>query len=277
MKTDFLWSQFHLLTLLINLFAMKILLIEDEDAAIRRLEKLLNEMDPTVEIAGRLDSVEASVQWLKMNPSPDLILMDIHLADGSSFEVFEHVDIKCPVVFTTAYDEYAIKAFKVNAVDYLMKPIKQTELEHAVRKVKEMQQNTPVPDYSELAGKMNQTTTQYLRRILVKLGQSIRLVDTDDVAYFYTRDKITFLITKSTAKRYPMDYPLDRLEKMVDPSQFYRINRQFIVHIGAIKEMHPYSKSRIKVDLEPASDMEIIVSTEKASNFKQWLVGMEEE
>jgi DNA-binding LytR/AlgR family response regulator len=249
---------------------MKLLLIEDEDAAMRRLEKILTEANPAIEIVQRLDSVEASVQWLRTHPQPDLIFMDIHLADGSSFEIFEHVHVRCPVVFTTAYDEYALKAFKVNAIDYLMKPIKAAEVEAALVKYKNFHQP---PDYQGLLSKMQTPETPLLRRILVKLGQSIRLVEMDDIAYFYTRDKISFLVTKSTHKRYPIDYPLDKLEHMLDNKVFYRINRQFIIHISAIKEMHPYSKSRIKIDLEPATDAETIVSTERASDFKQWLVG----
>ena len=249
---------------------MKLLLIEDEDAAMRRLEKILMEANPAIEIVQRLDSVEASVQWLRSHPQPDLIFMDIHLADGSSFEIFEHVPVRCPVVFTTAYDEYALKAFKVNAIDYLMKPIKAAEVEAALVKYKNFHQT---PDYQGLLSRIQTPETPLLRRILVKLGQSIRLVEMDDIAYFYTRDKISFLVTKSTHKRYPIDYPLDKLEHMLDNKVFYRINRQFIINISAIKEMHPYSKSRIKVDLEPAADAETIVSTERASDFKQWLVG----
>jgi two-component system, LytTR family, response regulator LytT len=252
---------------------MKLLLIEDEDAAVRRLEKILLETDPTAIILQKLDSVAASVEWLRTHPAPDLIFMDIHLADGSSFEIFDHAMVKCPVVFTTAYDEYALKAFKVSAIDYLMKPIKAVEVAAALDKYRAMQPPVQVPDYQALLDKLQQQEQPVLRRVLVKLGQSIRLVDMDDVAYFYTRDKITFLVTKSTQKRYPIDYPLDKLEKMLDTKVFYRINRQFIINVTSIKEMHPYSKSRIKVDLDPASDVETIVSTERASDFKTWLVG----
>ena len=251
---------------------MKLLLIEDEDAAMRRLEKILLELEPNIEIVHKLDSVETSVNWLRTNPAPDIIFMDIHLADGSSFEIFEHVQVHCPVVFTTAYDEYALKAFKVNAIDYLMKPIKSLEVGNALEKYKNLQQ-PQVPDYQKMLESLQVQEKPSLRRILVKLGQSIRLVEMDDIAYFYTRDKISFLVTKSTHKRYPIDYPLDKLEHMLDNKIFYRINRQFIINISAIKEMHPYSKSRIKIDLDPSSDVETIVSTERASDFKYWLVG----
>ena len=258
---------------------MKILIIEDENAAARRLEKLLGEIAPEAEIVGRLDSVEAAIEWFQHNPQPELILLDIHLADGASFEIFEHVKIKSPVIFTTAYDEYALQAFKVNAVDYLLKPIKTNELAEAIEKFKRVFQSAPAAaDYSGLLQtlRMQEGGQSYLRRMLIRFSNSFRLVDMSDAAYFYTKDKITFLVTKSTAKRFPVDYPLDKLEGLLDPAVFFRINRQFIVNVSAIKEMHPYSKSRVKIDLEPPmADLETIVSTERSSEFKKWLVGEE--
>lgn len=256
---------------------MKILLIEDENAAARRLEKLLGEIAPEAEIIGRLDSVEAAIEWFQSNPQPELILLDIHLADGASFEIFEHVKIKSPIIFTTAYDEYALQAFKVNAVDYLLKPIKVNELAEAIDKYKRVfQSSAREADYSGLLQTLRQQEggQHYLRRMLIRFSNSFRLVDMSDAAYFYTKDKITFLVTRSTGKRFPVDYPLDKLETLLDPAVFFRINRQFIIHVEAIKEMHPYSKSRVKVDLEPPTvDLETIVSTERSSEFKRWLVG----
>jgi two-component system LytT family response regulator len=256
---------------------MKILLIEDENAAIRRLEKLLLEVAPDAEVMGRLDSVEAAIDWFHHNPAPDLILLDIHLADGASFEIFEHVEIKSPIIFTTAYDEYALQAFKVNTVDYLLKPIKINELSAAINKYKQVfRPSMPSADYAGLLQTMRQQEggQNYLRRMLIRFSNSLRLVDMSDAAYFYTKDKITFLVTRSTAKRFPIDYPLDKLETLLDPAVFFRINRQFIINVAAIKEMHPYSKSRVKVELDPPStDLETVVSTERASEFKKWLVG----
>lgn len=256
---------------------MKILLIEDENAAARRLEKLLGEIAPEAEIIGRLDSVEAAIEWFQSNPQPELILLDIHLADGASFEIFEHVKIKSPIIFTTAYDEYALQAFKVNAVDYLLKPIKVNELAEAIEKYKRVfQSSAREADYSGLLQTLRQQEggQHYLRRMLIRFSNSFRLVDMSDAAYFYTKDKITFLVTRSTGKRFPVDYPLDKLETLLDPAVFFRINRQFIIHVEAIKEMHPYSKSRVKVDLEPPTvDLETIVSTERSADFKRWLVG----
>lgn len=251
---------------------MKVLIVEDENAAARRLEKLLKDVAPELTILAQTDSVESSVLWLENNPQPDLIFMDIHLADGASFDIFEHIDVKCPIIFTTAYDEYALQAFKVNAVDYLLKPIKSAELVAALHKYKQVFK--PAPDYAALLETLkSQQNENYLQRMLIRFGHSLKLVDLSDTAYFYTKDKITFLITRGGGKRYPVDYPLDKLEDMLDKKVFFRINRQFIVNVNAIREMHPYSKSRVKVDLEPPTDLETIVSTERSAEFKKWLVG----
>lgn len=254
---------------------MKVIIIEDENAAARRLEKLLADIGPDITVLQQLDSVETAVAWLQHNPAPDLIFQDIHLADGSSFEIFEHVKIQCPIVFTTAYDEYALQAFKVNAVDYLLKPLKASELKAAIEKYRRVFRPADAPDYAALLETMRKQSEQnYLQRMLIRFGQSIKLVDMTDAAYFYTKDKITFLVTRSTAKRLPVDYPLDKLETMLDPRTFFRINRQFIVNVAAIREMHPYSKSRVKIDLDPpTNDMETVVSTERSADFKRWLVG----
>jgi len=252
---------------------MKVLIIEDEQAAARRLEKLLGEVAPEVVVLQRLDSVETSVAWLQNNPQPDLMLLDIHLADGASFDIFEHIQVSCPVIFTTAYDEYALQAFKMNAVDYLLKPIKSAELAAALEKYKKLYKPV-VPDYAALLETIRKQDGQnYLRKMLIRFGNSIKLVDMADAAYFYTKDKITFVVTRSTGKRFPVDYPLDKLENMLDRRIFFRINRQFIVNVAAIKEMHLYSKSRVKVDMEPSTDQETIVSTERSAEFKKWLVG----
>ncbi|MFN0013265.1 MAG: LytR/AlgR family response regulator transcription factor [Saprospiraceae bacterium] len=252
---------------------MNILIVEDENAAARRLEKMLGEVVSDAVVLSRLDSVEAAVLWLQNNPHPDLMLLDIHLADGSSFEIFDHVQVACPVIFTTAFDEYALRAFKVNAVDYLLKPIKASELEAAVGKYKKTILSA-APDLTSLLDMLRkQEGTRYLRRMLIRFSNSIKLVDMSDVAYFYTKDKITFLVARSSGKRYPADYPLDKLEAMLDPAVFFRINRQFIINVAAICEMHPYSKSRVKVELEPSTDQDTIVSTERSAHFKRWLIG----
>jgi DNA-binding LytR/AlgR family response regulator len=252
---------------------MNVVIIEDEQAAARRLEKILREIEPSIVVMAHIDSVETAVLWLQANPAPDLIFLDIHLADGSSFEIFEHVEVTSPIVFTTAYDEYAVQAFKVNAVDYLLKPLKSAEVEAALSKYKQV---FVKPDYTGLLDTLRrQEGHGYLRRMLIRFGGSIKLVDMTDAAYFYTKDKITFLMVRSTGKRLPVDYPLDRLETLLDPKSFFRINRQFIINVAAIREMHPYSKSRVKVELEPPTDQETVVSTERSAEFKRWLVGID--
>jgi len=249
---------------------MKALIIEDEETAARRLAKLIQEIDPKIEIVEQLDSIEASLNWFARNPMPDLIFMDIHLADGSSFEIFNHQEISRPVIFTTAFDQYALQAFKVNAVDYLLKPIKKVELEAAIQKYVKL--HKPSANYPALAKTMQ--PDEFNKRFLIRFGQNIKVVEFRDAAYFYTEDKITFLITKD-GRRYPIEPSLEKVEEMADPRTFFRINRQFIVNIESIKEMYAYSKSRVKLTLHPPIDKETVVSTERSPAFKKWLVGKE--
>lgn len=252
---------------------MKVLIVEDESAAVRRLQKLLGDIDPGIEIVGAVSSIESAVEWLIAHPAPDVILMDIHLADGSSFDIFQKVDITSPVIFATAYDEYALKAFKVNAIDYLLKPIKQNELEQALHKITK---DKPKDNEGEdLIHKLAEAGfIKKSKRILVKMGQAIKLIDLDNVAYFYSRDKISFAVLPGN-KRYPLDQSLDQIEGMVDPTHFFRINRQFIVKMDAIDEMIAYSKSRVKLKMNPPTEEDAIVSKERSPEFKKWLIGGE--
>lgn len=248
---------------------MNVLIIEDEIMAARRLKNLVTKINPDIEIVDQLDSIEGVLNWLQNNELPDLIFMDIHLADGSSFEIFNHVDIEKPVIFTTAYDVYAIQAFQVNAVDYILKPIKEDKLRAALEKYHKFHKETKI-NYQKIVQSLQPSPEE--KRFLIRLGHSIRLVEIKDVSYFYTRDKITFLITNA-GKRYPIDYSLEKLEDMVNPKKFFRINRQFIINLDAIKEMISYSKSRVKIQLDPSCDLETIVSTERSPVFKKWLLG----
>ena len=250
---------------------MKILLVEDEQAAVRRLHKLLTEIDPGNEVIGALSSIEAAVEWLTTHPAPDVILMDIHLADGSSFDIFDKVTVTAPVIFATAFDEYALKAFKVNAIDYLLKPIKRVDLEQALQR---LSKGIPKEDTGEdfIQKLANAGLIKRTKRILVKMGQAIKLIELDNVAYFYSRDKISFAVLPGN-KRYPLDHSLDQLEQMVDPVHFFRINRQFIVKMEAIDEMIAYSKSRVKLKLNPPTEEDAIVSKERSPEFKKWLLG----
>jgi two-component system LytT family response regulator len=252
---------------------MKILLVEDEQAAVRRLQKLLTEIDPVNEVIGTLSSIEETVEWLETHPAPDVILMDIHLADGSSFDIFDKVTVTTPVIFATAFDEYALKAFKVNAIDYLLKPIKKVDLEQALQRLSKGTVKEDVSDdfIQKLA---NAGLIKRTKRLLVKMGQAIKLIELDNVAYFYSRDKISFAVLPGN-KRFPLDHSLDQLEQMVDPVHFFRINRQFIVKMEAIDEMIAYSKSRVKLKLNPPTEEDAIVSKERSPEFKKWLLGNE--
>ena len=249
---------------------MKALIIEDEAAAVRRMTKLIQEVDPNIEILTDLDSVADAVTWLENNPPPDVIFQDIHLADGSSFEIFNHVEVKSPIIFITAYDEYAIKAFKVSAIDYLLKPLKKGELEVALNKVRKAKGEGTTLDYAKLAKALQ--SGKYNKRFLIRFGQQIKVVSMKEAAYFYTQDKITFLVTHK-GKRYPLDYSLEKIEDMMDKRAYFRINRQFIVNIEAIKDMYAFSKSRVKLTLTPPSELETVVSTERSPFFKKWLIG----
>lgn len=252
---------------------MKILIIEDEQAAVRRLHKLLSDINIPYTVTGEIGSIESAVDWLNHNPSPDLIIMDIHLADGSSFEIFEKVQIEAPVIFATAYDEYALKAFKVNAIDYLLKPIKENELEAAIQKASTKTKKEDTGD--DLIHKLEEAGfIRKAKRLLVRMGQTIKLIDLDQVAFFYSKDKISFAVLPGN-KRYPLDQSLDHIEQMVDPLHFFRINRQFIVKMESIDEMIAYSKSRVKLKLNPPTEEDAIVSKERSPEFKKWLVGSE--
>ncbi|MDX1476334.1 MAG: LytTR family DNA-binding domain-containing protein [Saprospiraceae bacterium] len=251
---------------------MKILIIEDENAAARRLTKLISEIDGGYEIVDILDSIEAAIEWFSKHDLPDVLLLDIHLADGSSFKIFDHVEVTCPVIFVTAYDEYAVQAFRVNAIDYLMKPIKKVELEQALSRVRSA---APRQSFDELIDQLRQSgVIPRENRVLVRIGQNIKLVDLNAAAYFYTEDKITFAVMPD-AKRYPVEYSLDHLDGLLNDSKFFRINRQFIVNVDAIQDMYSYSKSRVKMNLKPPSHVDVIVSTERSPKFKKWLTGSE--
>ena len=249
---------------------MKVLIIEDETAAARRLKKMITDSSKEAEIEEVIDSVSAAVKWFKSNLQPDLIFMDVHLADGKCFEIFNQVEINSPIIFITAYDEYAVRAFEVNAIAYLMKPVKTADLEAALRKYHKLKSTSSAFDYQKLVESLQTDNAGYQKRLLLKIGQTIRALDIADIAYFYTHDKIVAIIT-SDNRRYPADHTLDQLEKMLDPKLFFRINRQFIVSSKAIREMYVISKSRVKLSLNPPIEAETAVSAERVANFKKWL------
>lgn len=251
---------------------MTILIIEDEEPAYRRLQKMLKELEPDHTLLNQIVSVSSAVKWFKEHDEPDLIISDIQLSDGISFEIFKQVNLKCPVIFTTAYDQYAIEAFKVNSIDYLLKPVKKEELEKAVAKFKALTPATAAPaiDINKLLQSLQPAGTEYKKRFVVRYGEHIKTIDIEEVVYFYTEDKATFLCTRD-ARRFVVDFNLDTLESILDPKVFFRINRQYIISIHSIAEMFAYSKSRVLIKLNPPSKHETIVSTERSADFKHWL------
>ncbi|PHN08015.1 DNA-binding response regulator [Flavilitoribacter nigricans DSM 23189 = NBRC 102662] len=249
---------------------MKVWIVEDEPAAARRLNKLLLALGLDIQILAQLDSIASVLQHMESHTLPDLIFLDIHLADGPCFEIFRHADIRKPIIFTTAYDQYAIEAFKVNAIDYLLKPIKPEFLQRALEKFQLYHPGTAI-DYHALIRAMQREQQSY--RFLVRIGQRIRLVDVQDAAYFFTENKVTFVVTWD-GTRLPLDVTMEKLEEILNERFFFRVNRQYIIHFRAIREMYAYSKSRVKLDLMPSfSNEDIIVSTERSPHFKRWLVG----
>jgi two-component system, LytTR family, response regulator LytT len=249
---------------------MKILIVEDEKPAATRLQNMLRKAEPTAIIMGVTEGVESTLNFLDGGELPELIFMDIHLADGSAFELFRHHSFKgIGIIFATAYDQYAVEAFKMNALYYLLKPIKQEELEAALARFKSEKQKEY--DYKEIVSKLL-SKQPVEKRFLIRMGQSLRLVHQHDIAYFYTSDKITFMMTRD-GRKYPLDYTLENLEDMIDQAKFFRINRQYILHLEAIQHMHAYSKARVKIDLIPPAHEDVIVSTEKSPYFKKWLEG----
>ncbi|TVP42990.1 MAG: DNA-binding response regulator [Mongoliibacter sp.] len=250
---------------------MKILIIEDEGPAFRRLENLILEQMPEAKIVGNPDAVESAIDWFKKNPHPDLIFCDIQLADGLSFEIFEKVAVQCPIIFTTAFDQYAIKAFKLNSVDYLLKPIDPKELRAAINKYRQMKIGMQV-DISELKSLLQKENKEYKSRFMVKFGEKIQSVQTSETAFFFSEEKVTFLQTRS-GRKYILDYTLDQLESMLDPKQFFRLNRKYIASFESITEIHTYSNSRLKIKLSDCGDNDILVSREKVGALKEWLDG----
>jgi DNA-binding LytR/AlgR family response regulator len=247
---------------------MKVIIVEDEQLAADNLEKLLVSIDAGIEVLAKLDSVRSTVQWLT-HAACDLIFLDIQLSDGISFSIFEQLEVKIPVIFTTAYDQFALKAFKLNSIDYLLKPINLDELRQSLAKFKEFHQNKTVPDIQKLIQAIRQTE-QYQERFLVNAGQKLRSVKVSETAYFYAREKAVFLCTFEN-KHYDIDYTLEKLQEILDPKKFFRINRHLIVNIEAIVAMHTVSKSRLKLELKPTTQDEVIVSFNNVQEFKRWL------
>ena len=250
---------------------MKIVIIEDEHLTAQRLEIMLKKYDSMMLVMAVLPSVAESVEWFKTNTEPDLIFMDIHLEDGQSFNVFEKINLDIPVIFTTAYDEYMIKAFKVNSVDYLMKPINYEELTAAIEKYKRLHEQHEEKESMGALLQSIQAKEEYKQRFLITIGSRLKTIEVTDVHYFYSAEKITFLVTKNN-ERFPVDFSLDKLAAVLDPAKFYRINRQMMLGINSITNIHVYPKGRLKIDITPDyKKEEVMVSLDKVVEFKEWL------
>jgi DNA-binding LytR/AlgR family response regulator len=254
---------------------MQVLIIEDEAPAWRRLKSLIEQISPEMKVLEVIESVEAAVKWLKHYPNPDIIFMDIQLADGLSFEIFEQTVVKSPVIFTTAYHEYTLKAFKTNGIDYLLKPIKPEELQQSIEKFKAlknqfMEQSGLNINLESLLQSLKINQKDYKTRFLVKLGERLISIQEEEIAYFLADSKIVLLITRDN-KKYAVDYTLDQLEGLLNPANFYRLNRQYIVHFQAITSISTYFNGKLKIHLKTEVKEEVLVSREKSTEFKQWL------
>ena len=248
---------------------MKCLVIEDEKVAAERLCSLILKIDNTIEILGVLQSVEKSVHWFNNNAAPDLIFMDIQLADGLSFEIFEQTQISAPIIFTTAYDEYALRAFKHNGIDYILKPIDEGELRQAIEKfqIQHTKVSYPAQVFESI---MHALTNKYKTKFVIKVGEHIKVFQIEDVQCFYSMEKSTFLQNKQ-GRGYAVAYSLDQLEELLDPSKFFRISRKYIVAFGAIKDIISYSNSRLLLKLENNSSDQMVISRERVQAFREWL------
>jgi len=251
---------------------MNVLIIEDEKPAAKRLEQLIKKCQPDVTILDQPESVKATVRWLKGNAAPDLMFVDIQLADNLSFEIFRQVRVETPVIFTTAYDQYTLQAFKLNSIDYLLKPIEEEELQQALQKYHRFFDAPKRVMDAEMVKKIMQSFEQpsYKERFIVKAGQQLSYIQVDDICYFYSEDGLAFA-QLGNSKRHSIDYTLDRLEPILDPSQFFRLNRKVIAHIKSIRKIEPYFNSRLVVTLHPKPAFDVIVSRDRASDFKAWL------
>lgn len=245
---------------------MKVVIVEDEVLAAEKLSHLLLKSDPEIEVIQHIESVEDAIEWFSKNPQPDLVFMDIQLDDGISFEIFDAVKMEAPVIFTTAYNEYAVRAFKVNSVDYLLKPIDETALSAAIGKYKKHFHNAGDVE-SRIFNAFNQLSAKYKTRFFIKTGLRFQSVPVEKICCFFVEERCSFMKTVE-GKTFDLDYSLDQVERMINPGQFFRVNRNFLVNIDCIDEIVAYSSSRLKLKL---GKTEMIVSRDKVTEFKQWM------
>ncbi|MFD2934695.1 LytR/AlgR family response regulator transcription factor [Spirosoma flavum] len=250
---------------------MNVVIIEDEARTARQLERMLKKYDSALTVVAQLPSVKEAVAWFSQKPMPDLAFMDIHLEDGLAFSIFEQMRLTLPVIFTTAYEEYMIKAFKVNSIDYLLKPVDYDELVKALEKFKTIRLQPGLPDLNSLLALIQKPReSEFKERFMVSLGTKIRSVEVGDIAYFFSEEKATFMVAKEGLSL-PVEYSLDQVGGMLNPAQFFRVNRQFLVARPAIQTIHAYSAGKLKLDLLPSSRHEVFVSLSRITEFKDWL------
>ena len=252
---------------------MRVLIIEDEAPAAKRLIKLLEAIIPEMELVERLDSVERSISFLEKNPALDLIFMDIQLADGLSFDILNAIKIQTPIIFTTAFDQYTLKAFKVNSIDYLLKPIDEKELAEAIQKYKTLHTSLqPSPDISDKVLQMiaDLQKTKFKERLLIKRGQQLNSLKTDLIAYCFADGKLCYAVDRQHQKHL-LEQNLSQLEAQLDPAKFFRINRNLLVHIDSIQKVHTWLGGRLKLEFSTPVNFETIVSRERVNEFKEWL------
>ena len=250
---------------------MTVIIIEDEKPAARRLNRMLLALG--IEAKTMLHSVEESLNWLQNNEHPDLIFLDIQLSDGLSFDIFEEIEVKSAIIFTTAYDEYALKAFKLNSIDYLLKPLDEDELIVAVDKFKQNRpKQTDVQVNLDAIRKLlvNPVDRKFKKRLTIKIGQHIKIIHIDEIECFYSEHKSTYIHTKEN-RNHLLDNSLEYWQEQLNPEHFFRVNRTFIIHVNAIKDIITYSNSRLKLVLHSYTETEIIVSRERVKDFKNWI------
>ncbi len=249
---------------------IRTLIVEDEEPAAARLEKLLKEVEPGIQVLDVIDSVEIAVKWFETNDPPDLLMLDIQLADGLSFDIFKKTKVDSFVIFTTAYDEYAIKAFELNSIDYLLKPVDRVRLQNSIQKYRKLAGRNQQVNIETLMETLEHRKSKFKIRFAVNVGSKIISVETRSVAYFYSMEKNIFLCTNNN-HHYPLDFSLEHLEQLLDPEMFFRINRQVIIQYTSIEKIHILSRSRIKLEVNPPASEDVLVSTARTHQFRLWL------
>lgn len=254
---------------------IKVLIIEDEIPAQRLLKETLQELDIELEVVGCIGSVQSAVTWFQQNEHPEIVLLDIQLSDGQSFEIFKQVKVDSMIIFTTAYDEYALQAFKVNSLDYLLKPIEKDELQDAFEKYQQynkqfIKEKNSTIDYSELAALIKNEKQEYRKRFLIQSNESFFHLPIEQIAFIYSLQGITFVVTFEK-REYPVNFSLESIKEQLNPELYFKVNRQIIVNINTIKKVHTYFNGKLKLETQPSHSEDIVIGKDKAAAFKRWL------